>query len=318
MCNEYFFRIFAAKSEALNRKNDTILWAVIACLLWSTVYAGIKIGLQYDTPIHFAGIRFIISGLLILPFTVKPSAYFRMLREHWKISAWVLVLQILVNYLLFYIGMDMVPGALGAVIVGSQPLVTALVASMMHREDPLTMRKMVTIITGITGVILISAGRQAFRLGGAIELLGVIMILGANIATATSNVMVSLKSRGMNPLVLTSFAFLTGGIIIYLLSLPVEGVKKFDMPTEYWLTLLWLSFVSAFAFSLWFRLLQRPNVKVSELNLWKFIIPVAGAILSWILVPGEKPEWLTITGMIIITSSLRGFYKNGRKPAETT
>jgi drug/metabolite transporter (DMT)-like permease len=71
--------------------------------------------------------------------------------------------------------------------------------------------------------------------------------------------------------------------------------------------------MSAFAFSLWFKLLQRPQVKVSELNLFKFIIPVVGAILSWLLVPGEKPEWLTITGMVIITASLIGFYKNGNK-----
>ena len=213
--------------------------------------------------------------------------------------------------------MDLVPGALGAVIVGSQPLVTALVASIMHEDDPLTKKKMVTIILGITGVVLISAGRQAFKLGGAIELLGVFMILGANVATATSNVMVSLKSRGMNPLVLSSASFLIGGVMIYLISIPVEGMPEYNMPSRYWLILGWLSFVSAFAFSLWFKLLQRPYIKVSELNLWKFIIPVAGAILSWILVPGEKPEWLTITGMIIITLSLIGFYRNGSKPQVT-
>jgi drug/metabolite transporter (DMT)-like permease len=210
--------------------------------------------------------------------------------------------------------MDLVPGALGAVIVGSQPLVTALAASIMHGDDPLTKRKMFTIISGITGVILISAGRQAFKLGGTIELLGVFMILGANIATATSNVMVSLKSKGMNPFVLSSASFLIGGVIIFLISIPLEGTPQEKMPAEYWLTLIWLSFVSAFAFSLWFKLLQRPYVKVSELNLWKFIIPVVGAILSWMLVPGEKPDWLTITGMIIITSTLIGFFKNGSKP----
>ena len=54
-------------------------------------------------------------------------------------------------------------------------------------------------------------------------------------------------------------------------------------------------------------------MKVSELNLWKFIIPVVGAILSWLLVPGEKPELLTITGMIIITGSLILFFRNGIK-----
>jgi drug/metabolite transporter (DMT)-like permease len=306
--------IFAAKLTPLNKKDDTIFWAIIACLLWSTVYAGIKIGLQYDTPLHFAGVRFILSGIMILPFTVKPGPFIRMIREHWKILVWVILLQILVNYILFYLGMNIVPGALGAVIVGSQPLVTALVASIMHGDDPLTKRKMFTIILGITGVILISAGRQALKLGSAIELLGVFMILGANIATATSNVMVSLKSKGMNPLVLSSASFLIGGTIIFLISIPLEGLPQQRQPAEYWLTLIWLSFVSAFAFSLWFKLLQRPYVKVSELNLWKFIIPVVGAILSWILVPGEKPDWLTITGMIIITSTLIGFFKNGRKP----
>lgn len=297
----------------MEKRDDTIFWAIIACLLWSTAYAGIKIGLQYDTPLHFAGIRFIISGLMILPFTVKPSLYFSMVKEHWRIIFWVTLLQTLVNYILFYLGLDLVPGALGAVIVGSQPLVTAVVAAMMNEGDRLTRRKIVTIVFGISGVILISAGRQAFKLGDAAEIIGVFMILGANIATATSNVMVSLKSKGINPFVLSSSSLFIGGVIIYLLSLPFEERPKGPMPGEYWISLIWLSFMSAYAFSLWFKLLQRPHVKVSELNLWKFIIPVVGAILSWILVPGENPEWLTISGMVIITASLILFFKNGQK-----
>jgi drug/metabolite transporter (DMT)-like permease len=297
----------------VDKGDDTIFWAVIACLLWSTVYASIKIGLQYDTPLHFAGIRFIISGLIILPFTVKPSVFISMIREHWKIIFLVMLLQTITNYVLFYLGMNLVPGALGAVIVGSQPLFTALVASMMHEGERLTVRKVITIISGIAGVILISAGRQAFRLGSAIEILGVLMILGANIATATSNVMVSLKSRGVNPFVLSATSLFSGGVIIYLISLLVEKSPGTTKPAEYWLILFWLSLVSSVAFSLWYKLLQRPHVKVSELNLWKFIIPVVGAILSWIFVPDENPEWLTITGMVIITASLVFFYKNGKK-----
>lgn len=297
----------------MNSKGNTIFWAIIACLLWSTAYAGIKLGLQYDTPLHFAGIRFMLSGLMILPFTVKPSEYVRMIRKNWKVSLSVMGLQTLVNYTLFYLGMDLVPGALGAVIVGSQPLVTAVVAAMMHEEDKLTKSKIIPIIFGISGVILISAGRQAFRIGTAVEFLGVIMILGANIATATSNVIVSLKSKGMNPLVLSSASLGIGGLIIFLFSIPIEGLPKDPRPALYWLDLIWLSFMSAFAFSLWFKLLQRPGVKVSELNLWKFIIPVVGAILAWIIVPGENPEWLTITGMIIITASLILFYFNTKE-----
>jgi drug/metabolite transporter (DMT)-like permease len=89
-------------------------------------------------------------------------------------------------------------------------------------------------------------------------------------------------------------------------------------PMEHWLDLLWLSFMAAAAFSIWFRLLQRPGVKVSELNLFKFIIPVVGAILSWMLVPDEEPEWITVTGMIIITFSLIMFYRSSGATVENT
>ena len=294
-------------------KGNTIFWAIVACLLWSTAYAGIKLGLQYDTPLHFAGLRFMIAGLMLLPFTVRPSSYIRMIREHYKLALSVMVLQSLLNYSLFYLGMNLVPGSLGAVIVGSQPLVTAVVAAMMDKEEKLTRSKIITIVFGISGVILISAGRQAFRIGTALEFMGVILILGANIATAVSNVIVSLKSRGMNPVVLSSFSLGVGGLIIYLASIPIEGTVRVHRPFLYWADLAWLSFISAFAFSLWFKLLQRPGVKVSELNLWKFIIPVVGAILSWLLVPGEHPEMLTFAGMIIITLSLVLFFVTSDK-----
>jgi len=300
----------------VHSKGNTIFWAVIACLLWSTAYAGIKIGLQYDKPFHFAGLRFIISGLLILPFTVRPSIYVKMVREHWKVVLAVTFLQTLLNYSLFYHGLNLVPGALGAVVVGSQPLVTALVASMFHSEEKLTRKKIVTIIFGLAGVILISAGRQAFNFGEAIELVGVAMLLVANAALSVSNVIVSLKSKGLNPMVLSSSSLFTGGVVLYLVSIPTEGFPKGPLPVDYWLSLAWLSAMAAVSFSIWFKLSQRPGVRVSELNLWKFIIPVMGAILSWLIVPDEHPEWITVSGMFIIIFSLILFHTGNKKQSD--
>jgi len=301
----------------LNNKGNTIFWAIIACLLWSTAYAGIKLGLQFDTPFHFAGIRFIISGLMILPFTVKPSVYLAMIRNNWRVVAWVTTLQIVVNYSLFYQGLNLVPGALGAVVYGAQPLIIALVAAVLHKDDKLTRKKVITIIFGISGVILISVGRQAFRLGTGLEIIGVLMLLTGNIATAGSNVIVSLKSKEINPFVLSSSSLFLGGVILYFVSIPLEVRHEGRLPVKYWMILLWLSFMAASAFSIWYKLLQRRGVKVSELNLWKFINPVTGTILSWILIPDEHPEWLTVSGMIIITASLIMFYKSkGVAPSE--
>lgn len=282
-------------------------------MLWSTAYAGIKLGLKYDTPFHFSGVRFIISGLIILPFTVKPATYCRMIRENWKVVFWVTFLQVVINYSLFYHGLNLVPGAFGAVIYGAQPLIIAIVAAMMHKDDKLSRKKIITILFGISGVILISAGRQAFRLGTALELLGIAMIMVANVATAMSNVIISKNNKVLNPFVLSSSSLFLGGIILYIISIPVEGEPKGHQPLEYWLILSWLCFMAASAFSIWYKLLQRPGVRVSELNLWKFLTPVAGAILSWLLVPEEHPEWLTISGIIIITISLIIYYKNSKE-----
>jgi len=292
----------------LRKNTNTYFLAILTCLLWSTVYASIKIGLKYEPPIYFASKRFIIAGLMLLPFAGKIKDYIFFIRNHTKLLIQVTLLQVIMNYVLFYLGMNLVPGALGAIIVGSQPLITALLAAAITDDNSVTRRKIFTIISGIAGIILINAGRQALHLGSITELLGVFLILGANISTALSNVLVSVNNKNANPVILNSLSLFTGGIIIFLLAVIFEKEPAVSFPSTYWISLLWLSFVAAFAFSTWYKLLQRPEVKVSELNLWKFLIPVFGAIISWIVLPEEKPDIMTVSGIVIISTSLLLFF----------
>ena len=74
-----------------------------------------------------------------------------MIKEYWRIVAWVTLVQTLFNYILFYQGFNIVPGAPGAVIVGSQPLFAAVVAALMNNSERLTKRKIITIVPGISG-----------------------------------------------------------------------------------------------------------------------------------------------------------------------
>jgi drug/metabolite transporter (DMT)-like permease len=291
---------------------NTVFWAIVACLLWSTAYPGIKIGLEYTTPLHFAGVRFIISGLLILPFTVSLPKYFRMVKDNWRWFFLITLFQSVINYTFFYLGMDLVPGAIGAIIVGSQPLFIAIIASIMSYEEPLSKKKMGIIAVGISGVVLVSAGRQGLKLGTLAELIGVLFIIVANISSGISNIYVSKAGKALNPLVLSSFSLFVGGVVLYLGGWATEGTLMVPMASgfeRYWISLGWLGFMSAAAFSIWYILLQRPGVKVTDLNFWKFLIPVFGAILSWVLIAEENPQWLTVAGMIVITLSLIMFYR---------
>jgi hypothetical protein len=104
--------------------------------------------------------------------------------------------------------------------------------------------------------------------------------------------------------VLSSASLWIGGLWLVLLSIPVEGFEFQIYPAEFYVSLAWLSFLSAASFAIWFALLKRPGVKISYLNSWKFIIPVFGAALSWLLLPDEYPDVFSVIGMLVVGSSL--------------
>ena len=58
-------------------------WAIGACLLWGSAFAGVKFGLRYMPPLTFAGMRFILAGLMLLPLCGPMSSFRDGLRSQW-------------------------------------------------------------------------------------------------------------------------------------------------------------------------------------------------------------------------------------------
>lgn len=61
---------------------STIALAILAWLLWSTAFAGIKIGLTSSALLSFAGTRFMLSGLMLMPFWITRVSVFRIIYKH--------------------------------------------------------------------------------------------------------------------------------------------------------------------------------------------------------------------------------------------
>lgn len=281
-----------------------IFGAAFACFLWSTAFLGIKIGLQYTKPLSFAGIRFIISGLLLIPFCGNFKYYRETIATHWKTIATISFFQTFLLYTFFYTGMTVVPGAISAIIIGSSPLFSAITAHFAFRNDKLNSKKIVSISLGLAGVATIALFKKPIPNQAPIALWGIIILILSAISSSIGNILVSKMKSKINPFVLTSAQIGLGGILLLLLSFPLEGVPDFIQPLPYYLSLIWLSTLSAIAFSIWFYLLQKPGVKISELNLWKFIIPVSGALLSWIFLPDESPTVFALVGMGLISGGV--------------
>jgi len=279
--------------------------AIIACLLWASAFAVIKIGLQYTTPLRFAGLRFILAGLMVLPLVGSYRTAFQYIRNNFRLILLISFLQTFVQYTLFYSGLNLVPGALGAIIIGAGPLFIAFTAHFFMPDDRLTLPKLGIIFMGIAGIALVSLSNVSDKeAGGNLIFIGIILLFLTNINAGFTNVVIARDANHIPPLVLSASSLIIGGVLLFLVSLPAEGFIFKIPPFTYYLSIIWLSFLSAAAYSIWFLLLQRKGVKVSALNMWKFIIPVFGAILSWILIPTESPDLVSVAGITITAIAL--------------
>ncbi|WP_423126678.1 DMT family transporter [Gaoshiqia sp. Z1-71] len=291
-------------SSLKRRFSGTVFLAIIACLLWSSAFVGVKIGLKYHSPFQFAGLRFIISGLMLIFYFNNSRDYWKEVRLNWRFVMLIAGLQTVIQYMFFYAGISLLPASVSAMIIGSSPLFISMVSHFSSYNDKMDGMKTFSILFGVAGVAVISFGRSELPSGLQISLLGVVLLLMNNVTSGVANVLVAKKPDGISPVVLSSSSLLIGGIVLTLISVPIEGYGLKAVSAEYFVALAWLSFLSAAAFGIWFTLLQRPGVKVSGLNSWKFLIPVSGAVLSWLILPDEQPDWVAVSGMLVIASSL--------------
>jgi drug/metabolite transporter (DMT)-like permease len=285
-------------------KTKIIFLAILACLLWSTAFASVKIGLVYCTPMLLAGMRFILASLLLMPFCGGVKTYFKSTRSALTTVVRVSLFQTFLLYSLFFWGMSLVPGSTGAIVTGSTPLITAIAAHMILKDDKLYFRKTIYIFLGISGVILISIERQFIMSSSLKELAGIFILLGATFASAMGNIIVAADTSDIDPVTLNSAQMGIGGVALFLLSFLTEGSPQITITKQFIFALLWLSFISAAGFSIWFYLIKKERVKVSELNMWKFIMPILGAIISWTLLKNESPTVLSVIGMLIVALSV--------------
>jgi drug/metabolite transporter (DMT)-like permease len=280
--------------------------AIIACLLWGSAFAGAKIGFQYASPIFLSGLRFTLAGMLLVPLLWINKVDVKGAIKRWPFMLLFAFVQTFLQYGLFFMGLDKVSGATSAVIIGAGPLFVAVMAHLALNNDKLTARKVAAIILGISGVVFISLAKGGFSSDNPDFMLGVGLLVLSNIVGSYTNIMVVKKKEyNISPVALTSFANFTGGIMLIITAFIVEKPEIKIYPVEFYFALLWLAIIPAASFSIWYSLLNKSGVKVSELNMWKFIVPVTGCVLSWILLPGEKPDVPSVLGILIIVLALQ-------------
>lgn len=291
-------------------KKKGLLYAILASVLWAIVNPVIKTGLSYDmTPMNFAGLRFTSVGIILLAYTWHKGMW-EEVRKNSKLFTLLILVNIFLGYASFYIGVNLVDGAISSIIMGTTPFVNIILSHIMTKHDKLNKHKVISILISLVGLLMIIGVKsEGYSING-IGLVGIGLLFMNIIFQGYSAIKVAEYKANIDPVFLNAVQMFFGGFLLYISGVAIEGYKQFiGKPIGFYLSLGTLVFVSVFAFSFWFIALQDKNTKVSEVNMCRLINPILGAVLSWIMLPDEVPTINTVAGMIIIVFSLVFYFK---------
>ncbi len=272
---------------------------VLFVLLWSTGFIGAKFGLPYAEPFTFLFVRFVCT-LAVLYLII------RLMNERWPETpalwlhiavAGVLVHAAYLGGVFSAIQLGM-PAGVTALIVGLQPLLTAVLARSWLAER-LSGRQWAGIVLGLVGVVLVLQEQLDLEAGTLFAGYGWAALGCAGIGLVGISIGTLYQKRYCTGMPLT-----TGTFIQFLGATSVLGVaallfetRQIDWTPTFALTLLWLIFgLSIAAILLLMALIRRGEAsRVASLF---YLVPPVTALEAWFLF-GERLGWLALLGIVI-------------------
>lgn len=280
-------------------------------MLWGSAFPCVKIGYKMlgiaadntASQILFAGYRFSLAGLLVIiaGSIAQKKILVPKVNEIPKVMA-LSAFQTIIQYLLFYIGLANTTGVKASVIIGSNVFIAVIVSSLIFHLEKLSLNKAIGCIIGFAGIIIINISGGEFDMN--IRLTGEGFMFISTFSYAFSSVLMKKYSKSVNPVMMSGWQFLFGGIVMSLMGIISGGKVIIDSAPE-WNMLFYLAFISAVAYSLWAVLLKYNPV--SKVAVYGFMNPVIGVILSALLL-NEGQQAFGFKGIISLFLVCIGIY----------
>ena len=174
--------------------------AYITCaLIWGTTWFAIRVSIApgtYPTVVALA-LRFVIASLLLVPFALRARPLPTGRQWGWLALSGALGAT---GYLFVYRGEERVSGAVAAVVNGTQPLILAIVLSIV-RVEKLTRRHMIGAAVSLIGVATLFLDRLEVSPSQGI---GVMLVLGSVVAATVYSTIMKRHAGGVHAVVSTT------------------------------------------------------------------------------------------------------------------
>ncbi|HSI64658.1 MAG TPA: DMT family transporter [Candidatus Saccharimonadia bacterium] len=262
-------------------------------LLWSSGFIGSKLGLAYAEPFTFLSIRLAAVAVLL---SVVAWAGRAPWPATWRETGHMAVSGLLVHGV--YLGgvLSAISHGLGAglvaLIVGLQPLVTAMVTTLWLRES-LVPRQWIGLVLGLGGVALVVSQKLTAHPDFPGLLLAALALLGITAGTLYQKRFCS----GMDLRSGTAVQGFAASALMLILALSLETMEV-QWTAQLIFALLWLIFVLSIGAFFLLAILLRQGQSVQVTRLF-YLTPPITAVMAWAAF-GEALPLTVLAGFVVV------------------
>ena len=211
----------------------SILLALLVTLLWSTSFVIIKIGLAEIPPLTFAGLRYTIAFICLLPFAFTESNY--TVIKNLRKKDWLKL--VFLGFLFYaftqgtqFIGLSLLPAVTVSLWLNFTPLIVAVMAIFLINEYPTQLQWLgvVLFIVGIFTYFFPVALSENQGLGLIVMTIGVL----ANSASAVLGRNINREGR-ISPIVVTIISMGIGSILLFVIGIVLQGLPAISFRIYY-------------------------------------------------------------------------------------
>ena len=285
-------------------RRTAVIIGIVVTFLWATSVVLIRIGVSDEDvePIGFAGTRFFLAALLLLPLAVPGIRAAPSWHGSGPWLAGVAVYGLLlfgVAQLGFYLALGTVEASTVGLFMGVAPVVTAVVV-MRNRHERASMLQLGGIAVLVAGVVVYFGleAPPATATSGLLVAASIPVVVGGA-AVLGRRVAVASRDYG-GPASMTAIAMLVGASMTLVIALLVEGVPSFS-PTA-WVLIVWLAVINtALTYTLWAQ--SQRSLRAVESSVLGDLTVIQVALLGWVVL-GESLDGAQIVGLVVALSGV--------------
>ena len=259
------------------------VFALTAAIAWGWAYPLIKLGYSEfaitadmtGSKMLFAGIRFCLSGLIILAIASAKKRNFKVRKptDWWYILLFCMMNTTL-HYAFFYFGLSHSEGSRAAILNSLSVFSVVIFACIFFKSDRMTAKKVIGCIVGFAGILSLNLGGTE---SGQFTWMGDGMIILNALCGASASLLTRGLGQRVDLFVSTGYCLAIGGTLLIIPGLLLGGDLPQNTPLGI-IYLLLLITISTLGFTLYNKLLTcNPVGKVAIYN---SLIPIVGAITS--------------------------------------